>query len=314
MVLRPPAMEQMRRTSGFSVKERSWHSRKSAAASLSPGVRMSSNSTDRPRASARVNTRISSAVVPKPRGATDERGWTRIFGARAAQSLSQMPVSNNSRWMAVRPATVVTTMIRSGRTAGFWCANAQIVSVITAGDIPVTAKRTISEFGVSVLERDFIAGLSGKDDEVFGFGGFVQLVVSRGELEVWQPGVGERNCSGQLQGIGRAKGMRTQEAHRQSPNAFGGRHFVPGASQFYQSRPRQAGIGSLQSRFADASLDGRLAFDRACPRHGHCGIGAQLLETSSGVRFFNQQRDQSGTVPENHRVSDRSATTAAASD
>src|SRR6266545_7638894 len=52
--------------------------------------------------------------------------------------------------MRALPGSVVSTITRSGMAGGFSCANAHTVSVSTAGDMPVTAKRTVEVCGLRV--------------------------------------------------------------------------------------------------------------------------------------------------------------------
>ena len=50
---------------------------------------------------------------------------------------------NNSYLRNILPFFVVKTPISSGTTGSLWCASAQTVSVITAGDVPIPTTKTI---------------------------------------------------------------------------------------------------------------------------------------------------------------------------
>ncbi len=162
MVLRPPAIEAMREVSGFSTMPRTCSRRKSAAASFSAAVRRSSSSRVRAVAGSAVERmRISFPVAPKRRLSARSNPFFSREARKACQAdwpFSCLEGVRRRSVMRCRPVSVVTAITRSGTTgSGSW-ASAQTVSVRIAGDIPTTARRTVSweEDGADMFGENWV--------------------------------------------------------------------------------------------------------------------------------------------------------------
>ena len=133
IVLRPPAMERKTRSFGLSVYLRNASSILSAAAKLSSSDKRSG-----------INSHLSLENVAKEASpiVIDAAFFTPAF-TRSAFNCSQTPEQSTSFSKRSLPTLVVHNSIRSGITGScFRVANAQTVSVNTAGEVPNNAINT----------------------------------------------------------------------------------------------------------------------------------------------------------------------------